>query len=425
MRVSASGSRLAVGCPSEQSETHVGRVDFFADTGDGWLFERSVIAPDGFAGNAFGALVLQTNDRLFVSATNDHQGGVLKAGAVYVFDLAGSTATLRQKLLPSFRGENAQFGLDLALSHDGATLVVGASMENNGSGFSAGAAYVFERNAQGSYVEKVRLVPASTTCTACMYGRSVAARNDMVVISALGASGQFDLEGRVDIYYRTPTGWPTSPSQSISPPDPEDFGTFGQFVSLGGNRLAVNSLRGADPGMVGRLYLFGEDDGGFTLESEVLSLGVSGNSGFGYPCILNEDGTLLAAGAFTDDASSSNSGAVVVFDLSSGAPVETHVLHSNAPQWGESFGASVKLHHGRAWISSPGWDSSTAPDCGAVQGFALYAPADLSHDGLVDGADLTMLMAQWGPATPSTVADLNDDGAVNGGDLSVLLGGWG
>ncbi len=51
-------------------------------------------------------------------------------------------------------------------------------------------------------------------------------------------------------------------------------------------------------------------------------------------------------------------------------------------------------------------------------------PADLNSSGTVDGADLAILLSQWG-AGASSPADLTDDGLVNGGDLAVLLGDWG
>ncbi|MFO0893600.1 MAG: LamG-like jellyroll fold domain-containing protein [Phycisphaerales bacterium] len=46
---------------------------------------------------------------------------------------------------------------------------------------------------------------------------------------------------------------------------------------------------------------------------------------------------------------------------------------------------------------------------------------DLNGDGIVDGADLGLLLANWG--TPA--CDLNGDGIVDGGDLGVMLGNWG
>ncbi len=47
---------------------------------------------------------------------------------------------------------------------------------------------------------------------------------------------------------------------------------------------------------------------------------------------------------------------------------------------------------------------------------------DLNGDGVVDGADLTILLADWGQPGPG---DLNDDGTVGGADLTILLANWG
>lgn len=48
-------------------------------------------------------------------------------------------------------------------------------------------------------------------------------------------------------------------------------------------------------------------------------------------------------------------------------------------------------------------------------------PADLNGDGFVNGADLAMLLGQWG--SPGS-ADLTGDGVVDGADLAILLGAW-
>lgn len=68
-------------------------------------------------------------------------------------------------------------------------------------------------------------------------------------------------------------------------------------------------------------------------------------------------------------------------------------------------------------------DADGVPDCcGSVVG---CCPGDLFVDRKIDGADLGVLLAQWGAASSGTVADLNADGVVDGADLGVLLAGWG
>ena len=53
------------------------------------------------------------------------------------------------------------------------------------------------------------------------------------------------------------------------------------------------------------------------------------------------------------------------------------------------------------------------------------ANADIYRDFNVNGADLGILLSQWGPNTPLTESDLNRDGVVNGADLGLLLSFWG
>lgn len=50
-------------------------------------------------------------------------------------------------------------------------------------------------------------------------------------------------------------------------------------------------------------------------------------------------------------------------------------------------------------------------------------PADLNIDGVVDGADMGLLLGAWGPG--NGIADINRDGVVDGADMGLLLGAWG
>jgi hypothetical protein len=53
------------------------------------------------------------------------------------------------------------------------------------------------------------------------------------------------------------------------------------------------------------------------------------------------------------------------------------------------------------------------------------ADADLFRDFNVNGADLGILLSQWGAVNSLTVSDINSDGVVNGADLGLLLSFWG
>lgn len=75
--------------------------------------------------------------------------------------------------------------------------------------------------------------------------------------------------------------------------------------------------------------------------------------------------------------------------------------------------------------------SSNLHECCAVQlcfdmPFCMVdaCPGDINLDGVVDGADLGLVLSAWG-GNGADGADLNFDGTVNGADLGLLLAAWG
>ena len=64
-------------------------------------------------------------------------------------------------------------------------------------------------------------------------------------------------------------------------------------------------------------------------------------------------------------------------------------------------------------IVPPTGDTSCEPPC---------EPSDLDCNGVVNGADLALLLSNWGAAG---TGDIDDNGIVNGADLAQLLSNWG
>ncbi len=60
-------------------------------------------------------------------------------------------------------------------------------------------------------------------------------------------------------------------------------------------------------------------------------------------------------------------------------------------------------------------------------GSPLECAGDFNVDGVVDGADLAVMLGAWGACAPKGAceADLNQNGEVDGADLAILLGNWG
>lgn len=61
------------------------------------------------------------------------------------------------------------------------------------------------------------------------------------------------------------------------------------------------------------------------------------------------------------------------------------------------------------------------PATGEVDCAPPTDPADLDGNGVVDAADLSIMLGAWGSTGPG---DLDGDGEVNAADLSIMLGAW-
>ncbi|MCA9284097.1 MAG: hypothetical protein KDA22_02690 [Phycisphaerales bacterium] len=73
------------------------------------------------------------------------------------------------------------------------------------------------------------------------------------------------------------------------------------------------------------------------------------------------------------------------------------------------------------------YDVEVATECATVASASVHLAVgplgDLDGSGLVDGADLGLLLSAWGPCADCN-ADLNHDGVVDGVDLGLLLAAW-
>lgn len=100
-----------------------------------------------------------------------------------------------------------------------------------------------------------------------------------------------------------------------------------------------------------------------------------------------------------------------VLSMFAGEDSSTHFVLSDAPAF-KVNGAelTIELLSGESWST-------------AVPGVEWDIPADFNGDGVVDGADMGLLIAEWGQVL--SFGDLNGDGVVNGGDVGMLLAYWG
>jgi hypothetical protein len=68
-------------------------------------------------------------------------------------------------------------------------------------------------------------------------------------------------------------------------------------------------------------------------------------------------------------------------------------------------------------------NANGVPDC--CESGQTCCIGDIYHDGIINGADLGIVLSEWGPVTPTTHSDLDHNGRVDGADLGLLLSHWG
>ncbi|MCA9284434.1 MAG: right-handed parallel beta-helix repeat-containing protein, partial [Phycisphaerales bacterium] len=155
------------------------------------------------------------------------------------------------------------------------------------------------------------------------------------------------------------------------------------------------------------------DIGSSTVEGWTGSLGGTANSGDD-PLFVDIDGPDNIFGTADDDTHLLPGSPCIDSADASALPVQVSLDLSGDPRYMDDPGTAD---------SGLGTPSFLDRGCYEFQGTS--APpclADLDGDGLVDGADLGLLLANWGGAGSG---DLDGSGTIDGADLGLLLAAWG
>ncbi len=177
----------------------------------------------------------------------------------FAFVLACLAASAGAKTLPlatvtaSDGAADDLFGYDLAV--DGDWAVVGAFGDDSASNDLAGAAYVFERTAQG-WVERAKLVPPSAPDGG--FGTSVALDGDRIIV---GQPRNLYDPGVAYVYRLVGSVWELEAELVGDRPDqngPQDGDFFGADIAIDEGRALIGAfLEGT-----GAAYVFRRDASG-------------------------------------------------------------------------------------------------------------------------------------------------------------------
>jgi len=377
---------------------------------------KKLIASDAKANDWFGQSVAVSGDIAVVGAPMGDAGGVGFAGAAYVFSRnQGGTDNWDEvkKLTASDAEEADVFGNSVAVSGDIA--VVGAPGDDAG-GYTAGAAYVFQRDKGGTdQWGQVMKLTASGGQAGDEFGASVAVSGDVAVVGAAFAGGS----GAAYVFQRDKGGtdkW--GEVQKLTASDAQAGDRFGWSVAVSAD-IAVVGAVGEDTwgSNAGAAYVFSRDQGGTDNWGEVEKLTAASDAEAGdeFGSSVAVSGDIAVVGARGEDEKGSAAGAAYVFQRDLGGTDnwgQAQKLMASDGQAGDYFGTSVAVSGDLAVVGADGEDAG-----GSGAGAAYVFQRDKG------GTD------NWGEAQKLTASDaeagdLFGHSVAVSGDLAVVGAFW-
>ena len=273
---------------------------------------------------------------------NQRDESAWDSGAAYVFVRSGGRWSQQAYLKASNAQTSDRFGIAVALSGDGNTLAVGATLEDSG--------------ARGINPPP----PAGSSATSAQ------------------ADNSADLAGAVYVFTRTGTTWTQQAYVKASNAGSGDQFGWSLALSQDGNTLAVGAQGEASAatgingnqednsaGDAGAAYVFVRKGATWTQQAYIKASNAQGADRFGFSITLTADGNTLAVGSYDEDG---------------GASGVNGVVNEEAPGSGAAY---VFVRKGDTWTQDAYVKQSTT-----VRNSAFGSAVALSADGstLVVGA---------------------------------------
>ena len=224
-------------------------------TNNDLIVETKLLASDGNASDNFGNSVAISGNYAIVGAYFDDS----YKGSAYIFERDGDgNWTETKKLLASDGASEDYFGNSVAIS--GNYAIVGAD-GNDDNGGTSGSAYIFERDNNGNWNQKTKLL-ASDGASNDRFGRPVAISGNYVIVGADGDDDNGGTSGSAYIFERDNNGnWNQKTKLLASDGASNDY--FGNSVAISGNYAIVGAYYNDDKGTdSGAAYIFERDNNG-------------------------------------------------------------------------------------------------------------------------------------------------------------------
>lgn len=284
------------------------------------------------------------------------------AGLALITTPCRGQCTFEEKLelVPSDGAAGDGFGAPMCASGD--VLVVGVPFAD-GLESNSGAAYVY-RNHAGTWIEEQKLTSGDPGAFDD-FGISVAVEGDVLAVGAFYDDVTLPDQGSVSVYRFDGAVW--NLQHRLTASDPESEARFGRSVAIAGDWMAVGAYRTDDAGVdSGSVYLFRNDGTAWVERQKVIASDAASGDLFGVDVSLS--GNALLVGSSFDDTTFTGTGSGYVYRFDGGAWVEEQRLTASDAAQDDFLGAVVALDGDTAVLGAYG-DDASGPDSGAVYVF--------------------------------------------------------
>ncbi|SDJ85497.1 FG-GAP repeat-containing protein [Halovenus aranensis] len=376
--VSADGTTAVVGAVGDDTGdgSDAGSLSVFSRDEGGWQQQARLVAGDGEENDELGDAVSLSADGTSVvaGATGSDRNGQ-NAGAAYVFTQTEEGWERQTALVPDDGDENDRFGASAAVSNDGTTAVVGASLDDDPNGTEGGSAYVFSR-VDGSWQQQARLAPADGD-TAENFGRSVALSGDgkNAVVGCPGdGSQESPLRGSAYVFARADGEWQQQTALLADDGDTGDELGYSVAVSGDGTTAVVGARREEEPNgqNAGAAYVFTR--GGDDWQQQTKLTASNGEPGdfFGGAVTVSDGGETAVVGATLGSDVRGVTGAAFLFSRVGESWQQQAALSPAEGNASDAFGEAVAVSADSetAVVGAPGRNVPSGEPAGSVYVFA-------------------------------------------------------
>jgi len=341
--VSIDGNYAIVGSPQTLNDSPGAAYIYFNNNGT-WVEKQKIVSSDGKNGAAsshFGFSVAISGNYAIVGRPGDDDIGI-DAGAAYIFEKNEDGEWKEKvKLIPNDIKAGDSFGYAVAIDENRA--VIGAiEVEDKG------AAYVYLRNSVGEWVLEDTLLASDGTSApggklGDLFGESVAIDQDHIIVGAktddIGAN---ENQGSAYIFKYNGDKW--DEVIKITDPKGDVQEVFGSSVSISGNYAVVGAPGDSDETKgtsVGSAFIYEYSNGTWVLDEKILNPDANITGGFANAVAISNKTIIF--GAMADNTHGNAAGSALIYQKVGTDWVRDDNIFANDAAPRDRFGHSVDI----------------------------------------------------------------------------------